>query len=226
MIKTLSSTNQDSTLTDDLEYDQRIKRFRYKDSGKFASREETINLQKKYLEQQIEKFISLAPRIKAGDITAYMQLGETLKRIHLSNAIIAANGYDNLTQRDLGQIGAILKKQYYAGYDPITNQKFGLKFLIEESKDQSETMIANRLKMFAKSGELSGTIVKANKMLDQGYDIERRILGQTHKHCKECIEYASRGWQPINSLPKPKTMCSCRSNCVCRLEYGKKSEIE
>lgn len=207
-------------LATELKYDQQLKRYRYIDSGKFLSREAAINLQKDYLEKQTEKLIGLAARIKANEPGITKIVGETLKNIHVSNAIIAANGIDFLTPSDLGKVGNILKQQYNLGKDKITGDQFGIKFLLLESPNQSEKMIAHRLNLFAKSGAISGNVIKETKALNVGKTREKRTLGSTDHHCAQCVEYAARGWQPIGSLPKPKTACSCRSNCLCTLSYG------
>lgn len=214
----LQQLNIDALATN-IKYDQQLKRYRYIDSGRFVSREATINLQKDYLKQQTDKLTGLAARIKANEPGIAREAGETLKRIHLSNAIIAANGIDNVSQSDLGKIGNILKQQYSTGVNKETGDRFGLKFLLQESPNQSEEMIAHRLNLFAQSGGLSGNIIKESKAVEKGLRFERRILGITDHHCAECLDYAARGWQVIGTLPKPKTACSCKSNCKCTMDY-------
>lgn len=212
-------SNKDA-LASELKYDQQLKRYRYIDSGKFVSRDAAINLQRDYLEQQTEKLIGLAARIKANEPGISKIVGEALKRIHVSNAIIAANGIDLLSPSDLGKIGNVLKQQYNLGRNKNTGEKFGIKYLLQDSPDISEAMIAQRLSLYAKSGTLSGNVIKESKALNSGKTREKRSLGRTDHHCAECIEYAARGWQPIGSLPKPKTACSCLANCLCTLSYG------
>lgn len=219
LILNTKTFNVDALATE-LKYDQTVKRYRYIESGKFVSREAAINLQKDYLAVQTEKLIGLAAKIKAGEPGISREVGETLKRIHVSNAIIAADGIDNLSQSDLSKVGNILKQQYNLGRDKETGDRFGIKFLLQESTDQSEKMIAHRLNLFAKSGELSGSVIKESKALDKGLTMERRTLGATDHNCPECVEYAARGWLTIGQLPKPKTACSCLSNCLCTLSYG------
>lgn len=221
MVTTQSRLTKDSLATE-LEYDRVTKRYRYKDTKQFASREAAISLQQKFLQKQVRELVALAPQIQTGNIGVYEKVGTLLKNIHLSHAIIAANGIDNLTQSDLGTIGSILKKQYYAGVDPVTGKQFGLKFLLQDAPSQSLAMIEHRLELFAKSGELSASTIEGRKAIGIGMNIEKRVLGASHNHCDDCIYYASLGWQEINSLPRPKSRCKCGSNCVCQMKYGKR----
>ena len=216
-------------LATSITYDPKTKRYRYKGSnkrgepitGSFVSRAEVIKLQKQYLQEVTNKFIALAPRIKAGEIGVYKESAELLKKIHVSNAIIAANGIDNLTNSQLGVIGNTLKQQYYAGKDKATGKPFGLKHLfkdVQNDPNYSIDKLGQRLEMYALSGEISGSQVKQSMALQQGLTEMRRILGEA-EHCPDCLNYSSLGWQPIGSLPYPKTECRCRSNCKCSIEY-------
>lgn len=215
-------------LADNIYYDYQTKRYRYKGNnkpgepitGSFISRENVLKLQREYLENNIKKFVALAPRIKSGEIGVYKDAGELLKRIHISHAIIEAGGIERLTNSDLGSIGSILKSQYYAGKG-VDGKPFGLKHMFREvqtSLDYDVDKLKNRLEMYALSGELSGNIVKQNHAMNEGKTEMRRQLGNG-EHCKECLSYFSAGWQPIGMLPMPKTSCSCRTRCLCSIQY-------
>lgn len=216
-------------LANNIYYDYQSKRYRYKGenkpgepiTGSFVSRGNVIKLQRDYLEKSIKQFVELTPRIKAGEIGVYKDAGELLKRIHVSHAIIEAGGIDKLTNSDLGTIGNILKQQYYAGKGK-DGKPFGLKHMFKDVQldpSYSEAKIEQRLKMYALSGEISGSIIKQNKAASEGKTYMKRILGNA-EHCPDCINYASLGWQLTGTLPMPKVACRCGSNCKCSVIYS------
>jgi hypothetical protein len=47
----------------------------------------------------------------------------------------------------------------------------------------------------------------------------QRFLGNTDRHCAECLSYAAKGPRPVGDLPLPTEECSCRANCLCRVKY-------
>lgn len=217
-------------LASEIYYDPVVKRYRYKASdvpgapikGFFVSREKALQLQRTYLEKSIKEFVALSPRIKAGEIGVYKESAELLKRIHVSNAIIAAGGIDKINNSELGTIGNILKKQYYQGKDFETGKPFGLKHMFADvaaDPDYSVAKLTQRLGMYAQSGEITYETIRQSKQIEIGLTEMKRVLGATHDHCSPCLGYASAGWQPIGELPLPKTACTCRMNCKCNVLY-------
>lgn len=213
----LGEMNSDA-LADDVYYDRASRRYKYKDSNSFASREAVINLQQKYLAKKEREFVQLSSRIQAGEVGIYKELANTLKQIHISNAIIEKGGIDRLTQSDLGTIGNILKKQYYAGKDEVTGKAYGLKHLLNEAPTLSEARLKQRLQLYVESGKLSASILQRNDAISQGLQYAQRFLNPA-EHCEDCIYYASLGRQLISYLPLPKTRCKCRNNCKCTIVY-------
>jgi hypothetical protein len=225
--------NIDAVLPSQIYYDPTLKRYRYKGGGKnqpirgtFVSRSDALKLQKDYLMEAKARFLALTPRIMAGEIGVYKEAGELLKSIHMSNAVLAANGIDKLTDRDLGTIGSILKKQYYSGKGD-DGKSYGLKHLFNEvrSGSVSAAQLKNRLAMYAEAGEISGSVVKQNQAYSNGLTAMRRIDSGDDAECEDCVRYAAAGWQLIGSLPIPKTQCKCRSNCRCRVIYARGEDV-
>lgn len=221
--------NLDAVLPSEIYYDRVTKRYRYSGGvigspikGTFISRPDIINLQKKFLNTLTKDFINLAPKILSGQIGAYKEAAEILKKIHMSNAVIKAGGIDKLSQSSLGSIGNVLKNQYYRGIDD-NGQPFGLKYLLKDATGNpplSERMLRYRLEMYAKSGEISGHIAAQNVAKDEGKTEVKRLLNPG-ENCPDCIRYASLGWNRLidKILPFPKTMCVCRANCNCDMIY-------
>lgn len=199
-------------------YDKSTKRYKYKDSNQFASREATVNLQKKFLDAKEKEFIEMAKRIKNGEIAIYKDLSKTLKEIHLSSAIIERQGSDKLNNSDLGVIGNILKKQYYSGKDDVTGKSYGLKYLLKDATNLSEAQLRQRLRLYVETAKVTASTLKRKDAIENGATHARRFLNPA-EHCPDCIYYASLKRQIISVLPLPKTNCQCRSNCQCSIEY-------
>lgn len=196
-------------------FDSATRRYRFADTRRFVSREAVLTLQKKYLAEQKEKLVTFAEDARQGKIGTYKDLAETLKRIHVSEAIIAVGGVDKLTPSDLGTIGNILKDQYYRGKSKITGERYGLKYLLQEAPEQSLAQVQNRLRNYAKSGKFTADALIYKRDILAGANQMRRLLGVTEDHCEECIQYAAQNWVAINTLPLPGQECSCFTNCKC-----------
>jgi len=216
----------DALLSDDITYDISARRYRYKDSGKFVSKNRTIEIQKEYLAANTKKFTYLGKSIKDGTITE-KELALELKKLHTSQLVIARGGVAEITHSDLGSVANLLRNQYYRGKDPKTGKRYGLRYLLRDAPNQSEAKLNQRLTMFAKASEITKFIVNEHIAKEQGLTVYRRRLGRTHKHCSSCLLYESLGWQLVSSqtLPYPKTSCECLSNCVCELVYDRPENV-
>lgn len=64
----------------------------------------------------------------------------------------------------------------------------------------------------------SQEIARATYARNMVFDQERRVLGDA-KHCRQCPEYAARGWVRIGTLPGIAQECDCGGQCRCHLEY-------
>lgn len=56
-------------------------------------------------------------------------------------------------------------------------------------------------------------------VVDGVFDQERRILDPDVKHCRQCPEYADRGWVPIGTLPAIGAECDCTGQCKCHFVF-------
>lgn len=201
-------------------YDESTKRYRWRDTKKFVARDVVNQLVDRRLSEEKTKLTGYASRIQRGEIGVYSDVAKTLKNVHLLEAIKAKKGFENITNSDLGVIGNNLKKQYYLGKDEQTGKNFGIKYLIEEAPTISVKQLENRLRMYGESAKLTGYTLSQSDALMSGKTAVRRILGLTDFHCPECLSYAAMGYQPIGTLPLPKTKCTCRANCLCSLEFA------
>lgn len=200
-------------------FDDKSKRYKWKDGNRFVSKNVVRDLIDKKIDEEKQKLRDYSPRIKAQEIGVYGDVGKTLKNLHILEAAKARDGFENISNSDLGTIGNQLKKQYYQGVG-LDGKPYGIKFLIADAPNLSEAQISNRLRMYGESAQVSGSALNQNFKMLNGATQSRRILGKTDNHCKECLQYAAMGWQPIGTLPLPKTKCTCRSNCLCDIVYA------
>lgn len=200
-------------------FDTKTNRYKWSDTQKFVSKDVVRALIDDKLEQEKEALIKYSERIKSNEIGVYSDVAKTLKNIHVLEVAKIKDGFENITQSDLGTVGNQLKKQYYAGKDEKTGKPFGLKYLFQEAPNQSIGQIENRLRMFAESGNISASVVEQSTNVIAGKTSMKRMLGANHDNCEDCLKYAAMGWQSIGSLPLPKTKCRCRSNCRCKVIY-------
>lgn len=137
------------------------------------------------------------------------QMAQEIKTITLMTRAAAVGGWEQMTPSDFGSVGAELKKQY----------RFLEQFAsdLESGATPLDGRLTNRADLYpqASRGYFEETL--RGVAGDQGYTQERRRLGAAD-HCDDCLEYARRGWKPINTLP-PIGDSVCRTNCHCEFEY-------
>lgn len=191
-------------------------------SGKKVTSGKVVNLADLLVDSHRSDLIALSSKIYSGDVSALKEAGLILKKIHLTQMIKGKGGLD-LTNKDYGKLGAILKKQYYAGKGD-NGKPYGLRHLADDVSQGkiSEKMLAYRLSLFAESGKLSYSIGEKETKTQTGYKSKRRILNVA-ENCPSCIRYASFGWVGINSdeLPHITQNCECGVNCKCSFEYSR-----
>lgn len=157
----------------------------------------------------------LAVEFQAGQINASafsIDAKKLIKSIHLAAGMVAVGGRYQLNPSTLGRIGSQVKFEY--GYFD--------RMMREVANDQQlldDTFLA-RVAMYASAGTKTYEVIRRKSDIESGlYDRERRLT-HSDESCPECLEYASRGWQPIGELPNVGVSCSCRSNCKCTFVMG------
>ena len=200
-------------------FDSRVKRYRYIDTGQFLSKEAALSITKRFIEREKNNLIGLADRLESGEIDLVqfqIKATEHLKHIHVSQAVLGADGSHHLTSNDFLWIGRNLKKQYYSGIGE-DGKRYGIKNLSIEIDNGtvSPARLRQRLAMYADSGQAAYWQMKRTRATDTPYEV--RVLDPGARHCDNCIEYAARGPQPIGELPLPSVACACKTRCRCSL---------
>ncbi len=207
----------------DMFFDARSQRWRYRDSRQFAPMAAVTVRANRYRIQQQSAMVNLATRYTDGKISLedfQKEAAQTLKSIHLAEMIRALDKQGDATGDRFLLVGRNLKEQYYSGIDRINDRRFGLKYLFKDLVDGklSDARLKQRITMFAQSGKKTYWGTRTSLQQEQGKTQARRILAPA-EHCRQCIEYARRGWQAIADTILPTVACSCATNCRCTLEF-------
>jgi len=156
---------------------------------------------------------ALAVQLQIGGITvSEFSLSSivALKDMHASIGTLTMGGVYNVSQNDLKQIENILQGQF--GYFQ------GLVDDIISGRQKLDGSLMRRLDMYGNAGW--GTFIGLMGYMAVTYGgktQERRILGAAD-HCRDCLDWARVGWQPIGTLP-PIGASVCKTNCHCAFEY-------
>jgi len=134
-----------------------------------------------------------------------------LKRQALQSVALVSGGWDQVTQRDYGRVGAMLRGQY-AKLAGLTGE------IAAGTVSPAQAM--NRTHMYL--GETRSLAISVEREHlppppPGKTRIERRILDPQAAHCVQCPGYYRAGWQPAGTLPSPGMACDCDGNCRCTL---------
>jgi len=135
-----------------------------------------------------------------------------VKAIHVYSAMAAKGGRAQLTQQDLGRIGALVKRQYRF-LSRFANQIF-------TGAQPMDGTLVNRTKLYVSAGRGTHEATRQREMRVRGFDQERNVLTPA-EHCEgvgSCIEQTNRGWVPIGSLI-PLGGRRCVTNDQCFIQY-------
>jgi len=191
-------------------YDIRTGRYRYRDTGKFAPQSAILSLTRRNIgltskEMETITNLMMSGRMPLGDwqrTTAKM-----LKTLHIENLLLGRGGLNSVEDEDYLATGRQLKKEY----------KYLKQFAQDiKSGKVSKAQAMERIKLYARKARYSFWYGRDRSLINNKF--MRRHLGGSN-HCAECLAYAAMGYQPRNVLPLPTEACTCRSNCLCTVEW-------
>lgn len=197
-------------------FDRSAGRYRDTTRGQFVSRSRILSLvdaQIHSAEQRLGDLVTALHEQRIAPAIFQEQMRTELRRLHLQNAALGAGGFDNLTQRDYGRAGQMLR----GDYQRLTNLAQGV-----ANGTVSLPQALNRVRGYvgtARSNFLHAEREAATQAAAlRGVRLEeRRRLGAA-EHCDDCVRYAALGWQPLGTLPVPGEASVCNRNCRCSLE--------
>jgi hypothetical protein len=208
-------------VSDEFYFDRKVGQYRSRSNDAILPREAVFDLTRANISVQSETLIELADQLADGTLSLrkfQFQAGDLLRRIHTQSAILGRGGIDKMKPKDWLQVGRELVKQYYAGRDPETGKRFGLKHLATEIKKGlvSLPQLRNAMRQYADSGKVSYWQAAIATAKEQGTPYAIRELGDV-EHCDDCPRLAALPPLPLDQITKPTQGCACRTNCKCRL---------
>ncbi|MEO6810626.1 MAG: hypothetical protein ABI353_16035, partial [Isosphaeraceae bacterium] len=150
--------------------------------------------------------------LQAGEINTVewaIRVKASIKAAHTANAAVAAGGWRQLTQSDLGTLGSRLRR-VYADLDAL-EREIGAGAPVDHRTLQ-------RVRHHIGWSVGTHEAIQRKRAAKAGATEEKRILGGKN-HCDQCLDYAALGWRPIGFLPGIGEDCACRGNCRCKFIY-------
>jgi hypothetical protein len=187
--------------------------------GSFLSRSAVQEINLQMVSEYRDQLASITKLFTAGklSLSAWVEgSARTIRDLALITYAIAKGGKDQMFANDYLAVGRYLKDEY----------KF-LKAFAEEAAtgNLTDKQIAARIDLYGKrANKLPFDMAEQQNGIDGGDRWMRRDLN-LGESCEDCIYYASKGWQPIGSLPLPTQDCSCRGNCKCSVRYSNQASV-
>lgn len=167
-----------------------------------------------------QSVIEITKQLQAGELSVAewrQAMAREIKIMHTSAAALARGGWDQMSQSDWGYVGSEVRKQleFLNGFvNDIQAGKYGF--------PPNGRAIA-RARMYASAGRGMYQQMRRRMARNKGAAEERRVLGAA-EHCSTvgdlegCIELSSKGWQPMDTLPRIG-QSPCRTHCQCHFEW-------
>lgn len=140
---------------------------------------------------------------------------EEIKGEYIRQYLTGKGGLDQMTSKDWGSIGGMLKEQY--GYLDGFAQDIA-------SGNLSEGQILARSNMYINSAEEALERAKETVAKDLGFDMVEWEIDTSVENCDDCLAFAAMGVvlvdeDPYNGAYPGSGDTQCLTNCHCKLNY-------
>lgn len=134
-----------------------------------------------------------------------------IKDEYIRQYLLGRGGRDQMTSKDWGKLGAMLKEQY----------KYLDGFQADVAAGNlTQDQIRARSEMYVNSAREAYERTQGAVAERWGADQERWVIDPTAENCGDCIAYQAEGWQAIGYFPFPGDgSTQCLTNCRCHKEY-------
>lgn len=151
-------------------------------------------------------------RLNVRDWTLLMR--DEIKDVYIQQYVAAKGGLSQMTQRDWGSIGGMLRDQYRY-LDRFARQV--------ADGEVPASRVATRARLYTTSSKEAFERATQRVMVAGGMtEVHWRL--HPAEHCEDCVAFAAMGWQPIASRPYGDAIpgsghTRCLTNCACTLSY-------
>jgi len=157
-----------------------------------------------------ERVAAITQRLVNGEINTsewYFQVRDEIKPMHMAMTQLAAGGNKQVTQVELGRLGARMRSE--TGYlRNLANE-------IDSGDVELNDALISRATLYADSGVGTYEGARRGGMLDAGFSEEKNILERGAQHCDGCIAATKEGWVEIGTLPAiGARTCLARDRCA------------
>jgi hypothetical protein len=135
-------------------------------------------------------------------------MAQEIKDVHTANAVLARGGWDNMTARDWGRVGHLVRDEY---------ERLGRWAVdLQEGRAPLDGRAIVRAEMYTQAGRSSYEEIKRYAARDAGLLWEYNQLEPTAQHCEGCLDAAAMGVQPVGVIPAVGSR-DCGANDKCEL---------
>lgn len=197
-------------------WNERLKRYQNKDTGRIVPFAEVYDYLDQSLRGQEGIADTLATLVHDGNVSPddwMMVMREEIKGEYLRQYMLGKGGYDAMTSKDWGKVGAMLKTQYafLVGFATAI-----------ATTELTQAYIRARSNMYFSGARQAFETAKAEVAKVWGAEEERWIVMPGIENCPDCLDFAAEGWQHLGYFPMPGAGDTvCLTNCHCRKEYRK-----
>lgn len=169
-----------------------------------------------YRDRAASHMQDLAARVGADEISlAEYELGlrDLVRDAHLTALATAKEGWENVTRRDLGRLGATLRKEY--GF-------LRRRVLKLENGEISAAQLAATVAQYSNAARATFEDEWGSIQDRRGARSERLVKGGTETSCdgtNSCDADQDRGWVPRGTLGRVGSR-ACKGACGCHFEYS------
>lgn len=136
-----------------------------------------------------------------------------IKSEYIRQYLLGIGGRAQMTQRDWGALGGMLREQYKWIDGFAADLADGL---------LTDKQLAARAGMYANSAREAFENARARLIKKWGADEEAWDITPGPTNCDDCLFHESEGWKPVGYFPLPGGgFTQCLTNCHCSKRYRK-----
>lgn len=204
-------------------YDDRSTRYRDLSTGRYVGAEQVREWAGEAMRASSDSMGSLASMVSDGRLTVgdwQGQMRGAIKETYIQQYVSGRGGIEQMTQRDWGSIGGMVREQYRY-LDGFAAQV--------ATGELSEGQIGARSRMYIESGREAHERGYERAAQEAGLNEVLWVIDAAAENCNDCLGFAGLSWQRVEDDPyggaKPGTGdTECLTNCRCHLEYRRAEE--